>query len=179
MKGSSDDFRDLFGPTCGDPPPSLPPADPVEAVNRSSLPFLRARGAPFCFEGSDFAPPDPPERRSPPLRGSEVGGEPNKSAGTEGPDCLDFLPVSCCCLGGGCLTEEGLLAEEEEEEEENRSSTCGFPLVLVLFFPVVAPETNRSSSDSLSSNRPPSFSLGLTGLLSFSVDFPPSSGSAT
>ena len=68
VKGSSDDFRDLFGPTCGDPPPSLPPADPLEAVNRSSLPFLRARAAPFCFEGSDFAPPDPPERRSPPLR---------------------------------------------------------------------------------------------------------------
>ena len=179
-----DDFPDFLGITLGDAA-AFPPddVDAVEAVNKSSLPAFRSGANPFSFKGSDFPAP---ENRFPPLRGSEVGGEPKRSVETAGagltPDF--FFPLSWVSPLSLDVFLAAAVAEEEVMEEEKRSSTCGF-LARVVIFPGAGTvtEEKRSSSDSSSSKRPPSFSFGFDGatffvLFSFSIDFFVSSDSA-
>ena len=164
VKGSpSDDFRDFLGTTLGDAP--FRAGGAVE--NRSSP---ASSFTPFCCEGSDFfsAAVDPPEKRLPPPRGSEVGGEPKRSEVTEGADLNCFRPAflaAGCCWFCFAAVDFGTAADVEAVEEEKRSSTCGF--LLFGFFPDVDPDENRSSSDSSSSKRPPNFSFGFDGVVFF------------
>ena len=146
--------------------------DRSEAPNRSSL--SRCPGASplgLAGEGSGLGCVLTEEvgKRSPPLRGSAEGGEPNRS-GTSGLPRLEVgffeTGLETGLLGG---LEAGLASEAAEEE--NKSSTCGFFLRLEGAEEALAEEVEgeekRSSSDSSSSNNPPSFSFGLEGALFF------------
>ena len=130
---------------------------PSGAANKSSL----SPGASLSGTGNEcsvFAVTvDVVVNRSPP-RGSLVGGDPNRLAGSG---------LTGFAAGFAGLLLEGLVVMAGVEEK--RSSTCGLAFV----FPeegVVEEGAKRSSSDSSSSNNPPSFSFGFAGaLLTFAL----------
>ena len=155
--------------------------DRSEAPNRSSLsrcPEASPLGLAGEGSGCGCVLTEEVGKRSPPLRGSAVGGEPNRS-GTSGLPRLEAgffeTGLETGLLGGleaglaleAAVAAGGLPAVAVEGEEENKSSTCGFFLRLEGAEEALAEEVEgeekRSSSDSSSSNNPPSFSFGLEG----------------